>query len=1065
MARYGSGAPRGFSKYRSWNSRLYPVWDDGDSRYRDCWRGGNVSLEVSNDGPTLTGAKATFTIQLRFPGNQTVLPDGQVVWAQNCTVNGTRFWEGEPVYGNNTSEDWDGVFPDGTPMRTSGRKSKFVFVWKVWGKFWQVADGPSSSLTVVTDSVPLGSYSMEVVVYHSRGRDQFIPMGMATTNFAITELTPSLDDNPALYKWRVQHSILVVVTLNLFAVLYCDRLQLKCNKAHQYLSGSDITFNWDFGDNSGTLISRGLAVTHTYLTAGSFQPLVILQAIIPAAGCVTPGDTPTPGAPTGSAGLVSSEPAPQPLGTTVSSASVAPVVVSTPGPAQTSNPADLDLAVPGSAAAPAAGEDTIALEASVAPADTAVETVAPAEGGDTVAEATASVAPVDAIDTVLPVEAVETVAPDTVALAASVAPVEAVDPINTVTVVEAVADTVAPGVAQASTPVSSVETLESAEGIESVEIVQVQNVETELEALQNAVDLTITCQGSLPSEVCTVISDADCTVPVLTVCNAVQPLPECQLILRQVFNETGVFCVNVSMTNSVSLAMTSTRVNINAASGSSMAATVVLIVGMLLVASAVGAVVFTYSVWLIHGCHGGPDRGDAVIGQCSGGRRLHLQNRAVSFTVRLHDPSQYLSGSDITFNWDFGDNSGTLISRGLAVTHTYLTAGSFQPLVILQAIIPAAGCVTPGDTPTPGAPTGSAGLVSSEPAPQPLGTTVSSASVAPVVVSTTGPAQTSNPADLDLAVPGSAAAPAAGEDTIALEASVAPADTAVETVAPAEGGDTVAETTVSVAPVDAIDTVPPVEAVETVAPDTVALAASVAPVEAVDPINTVTVVEAVADTVAPGVAQASTPASSVEEIIDAVTLESAEGIESVEIVQVQNVETELEALQNAVDLTITCQGSLPSEVCTVISDADCAVPVLTVCNAVQPSPECELILRQVFNETGVFCVNVSMTNSVSLAMTSTRVNINAENRKLAYDCWLEIYKDSSGDMLAGSSLAEEGVEGVVPSSDGLVTGHRPVRLDAMLQAVELPAGIADLGTSLANVDGDALTLWRVQEQS
>ncbi|KAK1151354.1 melanocyte protein PMEL-like [Acipenser oxyrinchus oxyrinchus] len=696
-----SGAPRGFSEYRSWNSKLYPVWDDGDSRYRDCWRGGNVSLEVSNDGPTLTGAKATFTIQLRFPGNQTVLPDGQVVWAQNCTVNGTHFREGEPVYGNDTSEDWDGVFPDGTPMRTSGRrKSKFVFVWKVWGKFWQVADGPSSSLTVVTDSIPLGSYSMEVVVYHSRGRGQFIPMGTATTNFAITDQIPfsvslsQVNDLNQADQSFIQNR----------AVSFTVRL----HDPSQYLSGSDITFNWDFGDNSGTLISRGLAVTHTYLTAGSFQPLVILQATIPAAGCVTPGDTPTPGAPTGSAGLVSSEPAPPPLGTTVSSASVAPVVVSTPGPAQTSNPADLDLALPGSAAAPAAGEDTIALEASVTPADTAVETVAPAAaGGDTIAEAPASTeAPVDAVDTVPPVEAVETVA-----LAASVAPVEAVDPVNTVAPVEAVdpvntvapveavADTVAPGVAQASTPVASVEEIinavtpgsadlvadpttvaveagtmtavaveagtmtavaveagtmtavaveagtmtavaveagtvaveagtEAAEvplivakrqapaaaeescliyrygsfstgidivqGIESVEIVQVQNVETELEALQNAVDLTITCQGSLPSEVCTVISDADCTVPMLTVCNAVQPSPECQLILRQVFNETGVFCVNVSMTNSVSLAMTSTRVNINAASGSSMAATVVLIVGMLLVASAVGAVVFTY---------------------------------------------------------------------------------------------------------------------------------------------------------------------------------------------------------------------------------------------------------------------------------------------------------------------------------------------------------------------------------------------------------------------------------------------------------------------------------------
>ncbi|MBN3285259.1 PMEL protein, partial [Polyodon spathula] len=356
----------------------------------------------------------------------------------------------------------------------------------------------------------------------------------------------------------------------------------------QYLSSSDITFNWDFGDNSGTLISRGLAVTHTYLTAGSFQPLVLLQATIPVAGCVTPGDPLTPGGPTGSAGLVSSEPATRPLGTTASSASVAPVVVSTPGPDQTSNPADQDLAVSGSAAAPAAGEDSVAVEASVAPA---------AAGGDGVAEAVASVAPVDAVDTVAPMEAVdpiETVAPDTVALAASVAPVEAVDPMNTVV---PVAETVAPGVAQASTSVAAVEELvavtpESAEGIESVEIVQVQNVE--LEAQQNAVDLTITCQGSVPSEVCTVISDADCAVPVLTACNAVPPSPECQLVLRQIFNETGVFCVNVSMTNSVSLAMTSTRVNINAASGSSTAATVVLIVGMLSVASAVGAVVFTY---------------------------------------------------------------------------------------------------------------------------------------------------------------------------------------------------------------------------------------------------------------------------------------------------------------------------------------------------------------------------------------------------------------------------------------------------------------------------------------
>ena len=62
-------------------------------------------------------------------------------------------------------------------------------------------------------------------------------------------------------------------------------------------------------------------------------------------------------------------------------------------------------------------------------------------------------------------------------------------------------------------------------------------------------------------------------------------------------------------------------------------------------------------------------------------------------------------------------------------------------------------------------------------------------------------------------------------------------------------------------------------------------------------------------------------------------------------------------------------------------------------------------------------------------------------------------------MLASACLTEEGVEGVVSSSNSLVTWHLAIRLNAVFQTVELPAGIADLDTSLANVDGDALTLW------
>ena len=70
---------------------------------------------------------------------------------------------------------------------------------------------------------------------------------------------------------------------------------------------------------------------------------------------------------------------------------------------------------------------------------------------------------------------------------------------------------------------------------------------------------------------------------------------------------------------------------------------------------------------------------------------------------------------------------------------------------------------------------------------------------------------------------------------------------------------------------------------------------------------------------------------------------------------------------------------------------------------------------------------------------------------------LKIDEDGTGHVLAGTSLAEERVEGIVATPDGLVAGHLTVRLDAMLQTVELPATITDLDAGLADVHGDTLT--------
>jgi len=60
-------------------------------------------------------------------------------------------------------------------------------------------------------------------------------------------------------------------------------------------------------------------------------------------------------------------------------------------------------------------------------------------------------------------------------------------------------------------------------------------------------------------------------------------------------------------------------------------------------------------------------------------------------------------------------------------------------------------------------------------------------------------------------------------------------------------------------------------------------------------------------------------------------------------------------------------------------------------------------------------------------------------------------------MFACPGLGEERIESIIAASDGLVGWHLTIGLDAVLQAKELPAGVADLDASLADVDAKSLT--------
>uniref|UniRef100_A0A8C2WMS3 Premelanosome protein a n=1 Tax=Cyclopterus lumpus TaxID=8103 RepID=A0A8C2WMS3_CYCLU len=517
-----------FTRYRSWNSRMYPVWKDGDSRFRNCWFGGEVTFHLKNDAPTLTGARATFNINLNFPPNQTTLSDGQVVWAQNCTINGKNtFTEGQAVYPDQETQS-TGVFPDGTPFtRSQNKKPHYVFVWKAWGRYWQVADGPSSSLTIGTDNLPLGSYNMEVVIYHCRGKDMFIPLGYASTVFTITDQIPFTISLAQVNDVNQDDQNFIQNRAIAFSV--------KLHDPSQYLNSADISFSWDFGDSTGTLISRDLTVTHTYLAVGTFKPQVVLMASIPNASTLAA----VPATPAEGGDAISLD---------VPASDATPLAVS-------EQPADAEN---GEAVV---NTDTEAVEvASVAPAgvDAAVVTEEQDPQPAGVEEAVAAEDEVQA--------EVET------------------DPAQVALVVvkrqapELTADCMVYRYGSLATSVAVVQ------GIESVEIVQVTNVVAlATELAQNAVDLTITCQGSLPSEVCTVISDADCITPMETVCSAATPSPDCQIILRQFFNDSGVFCINVSLTNDVSLAVASARVT----SGGSPGGTAATVLGVMVLACVV----------------------------------------------------------------------------------------------------------------------------------------------------------------------------------------------------------------------------------------------------------------------------------------------------------------------------------------------------------------------------------------------------------------------------------------------------------------------------------------------
>ncbi|NXP47219.1 QNR71 protein, partial [Heliornis fulica] len=102
-----------------------------------------------------------------------------------------------------------------------------------------------------------------------------------------------------------------------------------------------------------------------------------------------------------------------------------------------------------------------------------------------------------------------------------------------------------------------------------------------------------------------------------------------------------------------------------------------------------------------------------------------------------------------------------------------------------------------------------------------------------------------------------------------------------------------------------------------------------------------------------------------------------EGILEVNIIQMMNIQmTEGQVENSLVDFVVTCQGSLPTDVCTVVSDPTCQVSKSVVCDPIIVTDECLLTIRRAFEEPGTYCINITLGDDTSQALASALISVN-----------------------------------------------------------------------------------------
>uniref|UniRef100_A0A8C4R1A5 PKD domain-containing protein n=1 Tax=Eptatretus burgeri TaxID=7764 RepID=A0A8C4R1A5_EPTBU len=281
--------PGWHSGSRKWDHKGYKPWDHRRHHHHKCCpkRRWHLVVNDTNDGPALVGSQITFTAHI-----ERVWSSGN--WIGNNTNSLSQGWSEDVVFGNwnmidvkesdfnckanggNTSiRDYSETLPSDRPVsfgQPQPRCRPFIYIWYTQGQYFKVVDSRTSTVTINTTDIPVGTQTMQLLVLWQLRPRLLQMLTNQTTHYIITDKVPFMVKLSQTGDRRADDDIFMVNKSVVFDVILHD--------PSNYLRNANITYFWDFGD--GTRRVENTSITnHSYNTLGSFMPSLFLEAIIP----------------------------------------------------------------------------------------------------------------------------------------------------------------------------------------------------------------------------------------------------------------------------------------------------------------------------------------------------------------------------------------------------------------------------------------------------------------------------------------------------------------------------------------------------------------------------------------------------------------------------------------------------------------------------------------------------------------------------------------------------------------------------------------------------------------